>query len=159
MPTQRNSIRIGVRARKFPQYLGLEDKPKALIRDIALFYDRLGKLCIGLDPRRFGRRRELFAEGLAQGFDQGVAHRLKIPRPHAKSSMTSAQIALAWLLAQKPWIVPIPGTTKLHHLEENLASADVELTPDDLNEIEEALARIEVQGARYPEHLQRMIGR
>jgi aryl-alcohol dehydrogenase-like predicted oxidoreductase len=77
----------------------------------------------------------------------------------AAKSMTSAQIALAWLLAQKPWIVPIPGTTKLHHLEENLASADVELTPDDLNEIEEALARIEVQGARYPEHLQRMIGR
>mgnify|MGYP001821517384 FL=1 len=77
----------------------------------------------------------------------------------AARSMTSAQIALAWLLAQKPWIVPIPGTTKLHHLEENLASADVELTPDDLNEIDEALARIEVQGARYPEHLQRMIGR
>jgi aryl-alcohol dehydrogenase-like predicted oxidoreductase len=77
----------------------------------------------------------------------------------AAKSMTSAQIALAWLLAQKPWIVPIPGTTKLHHLEENLASADVELTPEDLNEIEEALARIEVQGARYPEHLQRMIGR
>ena len=77
----------------------------------------------------------------------------------AAKGMTPAQIALAWLLAQKPWIVPIPGTTKLHHLEENLASADVELTPDDLNEIDEALARIEVQGARYPEHLQRMIGR
>mgnify|MGYP001814252690 FL=1 len=77
----------------------------------------------------------------------------------AARGMTSAQIALAWLLAQKPWIVPIPGTTKLHHLKENLASADVELTSDDLHEIAEALARIEVQGARYPEHLQRMIGR
>jgi pyridoxine 4-dehydrogenase len=77
----------------------------------------------------------------------------------AARGMTSAQIALAWLLAQKPWIVPIPGTTKLHHLKENLASADVELTSDDLHEIDEALARIEVQGARYPEHLQRMIGR
>ena len=77
----------------------------------------------------------------------------------AARGMTSAQIALAWLLAQKPWIVPIPGTTKLHHLKENLASADVVLTSDDLHEIDEALARIEVQGARYPEHLQRMIGR
>ncbi len=77
----------------------------------------------------------------------------------AAKNMTPAQIALAWLLAQKPWIVPIPGTTNLQHLEENLASADVELTPDDLHEIEESLARIEVQGARYPEHLQRMIGR
>ena len=82
-----------------------------------------------------------------------------VGRIAAAKSMTSAQIALAWLLAQKPWIVPIPGTTKLHHLDENLASADVELTPDDLDEIEEALARTEVHGARYPEHLQRMIGR
>jgi aryl-alcohol dehydrogenase-like predicted oxidoreductase len=73
--------------------------------------------------------------------------------------VTPAQIALAWLLAQKPWIVPIPGTTKLHRLDENLASAKVDLTPDDLREIEEALARIEVHGGRYPEHLQRTVDR
>jgi len=71
---------------------------------------------------------------------------------------TPAQVALAWLLAQKPWIVPIPGTTKLHRLEENLAAADVELTADDLRVIEEALSAIEVQGARYPEALQKLIG-
>ena len=93
----------------------------------------------------------------ARKANQGLVDLLD--RIAAAKGTTPAQIALAWLLAQKPWIVPIPGTTKLHHLEENLASADVELTPDDLNEIEEALARIEVQGARYPEHLQRMIGR
>ncbi len=72
---------------------------------------------------------------------------------------TPAQIALAWLLVQKPWIVPIPGTTKLHRLEENLGAADIELTPDDLGEIETAASKIAVQGARYPENLQRMVGR
>jgi aryl-alcohol dehydrogenase-like predicted oxidoreductase len=70
---------------------------------------------------------------------------------------TSAQVALAWLLAQKPWIVPIPGTTKLHRLEENIAAAAIELTADDLSEIDSAASKIEVQGARYPEHLQKMI--
>jgi len=72
---------------------------------------------------------------------------------------TPAQIALAWLLAQKPWIVPIPGTTKQHRLEENLAAATIELTRDDLHEIGVAVSRIEVQGARYPEHLQKQVGR
>jgi len=72
---------------------------------------------------------------------------------------TPAQIALAWLLARKPWIVPIPGTTKLHRLEENLGAAGVELTPDDLGKIEGALSRITVQGDRYPAHLQARIGR
>ena len=72
---------------------------------------------------------------------------------------TPAQIALAWLLAQKPWIVPIPGTTKLHRLEENLGAAGVELTPDDLRHIESAASKVTVQGARYPEHLQKMVGR
>ncbi len=72
---------------------------------------------------------------------------------------TPAQIALAWLLAQKPWIVPIPGTTKLHRLEENLGAAEIELTPDDLSEIEVAASKIDVQGARYPEHLERRVGR
>jgi aryl-alcohol dehydrogenase-like predicted oxidoreductase len=72
---------------------------------------------------------------------------------------TPAQIALAWLLAQKPWIVPIPGTTKLHRLEENLGAAEIELTADDLREIEDAASKIIVQGARYPEHLERRVGR
>jgi aryl-alcohol dehydrogenase-like predicted oxidoreductase len=72
---------------------------------------------------------------------------------------TKAQIALAWLLAQKRWVVPIPGTTKLHRLEENLGAANIELTPDELREIDVALSQIAVQGARYPEHMQRMVGR
>ena len=67
---------------------------------------------------------------------------------------TPAQIALAWLLAQQPWIVPIPGTTKRHRLEENLSAADIELTIEDLREMEEAASQIEVQGARYPESSQ-----
>ncbi|MEH2471728.1 aryl-alcohol dehydrogenase-like predicted oxidoreductase [Nitrobacteraceae bacterium AZCC 2161] len=73
--------------------------------------------------------------------------------------MTSAQIALAWLLAQKPWIVPIPGTTKLHRLEENVGAAAVKLTPDDLRGIDGALSQVAVQGARYPEALQKLVGR
>jgi len=72
---------------------------------------------------------------------------------------TPAQIALAWLLAQKAWIVPIPGTTKLHRLEENIGAANVELSPEDLREIENAASKIAVQGARYPEELQKMVGR
>jgi aryl-alcohol dehydrogenase-like predicted oxidoreductase len=76
-----------------------------------------------------------------------------------RKKATPAQIALAWLLAQKPWIVPIPGTTKLHRLEENLGAAEIELTPDDLSEIEMAASKITVQGARYPEHLERRVGR
>jgi len=76
-----------------------------------------------------------------------------------RKKATKAQIALAWLLAQKPWIVPIPGTTKLHRLEENLAAATVELSAEELREIEVALSRIPVAGARYPEHLQRMVDR
>ena len=76
-----------------------------------------------------------------------------------RKKATPSQIALAWLLAQKPWIVPIPGTTKLHRLEENIAATAVDLTADDLREIDRAAAQITVQGARYPEHLQRMVGR
>jgi aryl-alcohol dehydrogenase-like predicted oxidoreductase len=72
---------------------------------------------------------------------------------------TPAQIALAWLLAQKPWIVPIPGTTKLHRLEENIGAAAVELTPEDLRQLEAAASNIAVQGARYPEELQKLVGR
>jgi aryl-alcohol dehydrogenase-like predicted oxidoreductase len=76
-----------------------------------------------------------------------------------RKNATPAQIALAWLLAQKPWIVPIPGTTKLNRLEENIGAAAVELTPDDLREIDNASSKITVQGARYPEQLERMTGR
>jgi aryl-alcohol dehydrogenase-like predicted oxidoreductase len=76
-----------------------------------------------------------------------------------RKNATPAQIALAWLLAQKPWIVPIPGTTKLHRLDENLGALSVELTPDDLRDIESAASEITVQGARYPEQLERMTGR
>jgi len=76
-----------------------------------------------------------------------------------RKKVTRAQIAIAWLLARKPWIVPIPGTTKLHRLEENLGAASVELTRDELRDIESALATIEVQGARYPAHLQQIVGR
>src|SRR5271166_6076502 len=77
----------------------------------------------------------------------------------ARKKVTPAQIALAWLLAQKPWIVPIPGTTKLHRLIENTDAAAVELTPDALCEINDAAAKITVQGARYPAHLQARVGR
>jgi len=77
----------------------------------------------------------------------------------AQKNATRAQIALAWLLAQKPWIVPIPGTTKLHRLEENLGAADVELSPEDLNQIDSALSGIEVQGERYPEAMQKLVNR
>jgi aryl-alcohol dehydrogenase-like predicted oxidoreductase len=76
-----------------------------------------------------------------------------------RKKATPAQIALAWLLAQKPWIVPIPGTTKLHRLEENIGATSIELTTDDLREIEDAASKINVQGARYPEHLEQMTGR
>ncbi len=76
-----------------------------------------------------------------------------------KKNATPAQIAIAWLLGQKPWIVPIPGTTKLHRLEENLGAANVELTGDDLAEIERAASAITVQGARYPEQLEATTGR
>jgi aryl-alcohol dehydrogenase-like predicted oxidoreductase len=77
----------------------------------------------------------------------------------AEKKATPAQIALAWLLAQKPWIVPIPGTTKLHRLEENIGAVAIELSAKDLAEIESAAAEIKVEGARYPEHIEKMTGR
>jgi aryl-alcohol dehydrogenase-like predicted oxidoreductase len=76
-----------------------------------------------------------------------------------RKNATPAQIALAWLLAQKPWIVPIPGTTKLHRLEENIGAAAIQLTPADLREIDRAASQITVHGARYPEHLEQLTGR
>jgi aryl-alcohol dehydrogenase-like predicted oxidoreductase len=82
-----------------------------------------------------------------------------LARVAAEKRATPAQIALAWLLSRKPWIVPIPGTTKLHRLEENIGAADVELTRADLQAIEDAAAQITVHGERYPEHLQKRVGR
>ena len=76
-----------------------------------------------------------------------------------RKKATPAQLALAWLLAQKPWIVPIPGTTKLHRLEENIGAAAADLTPDDLRDIECAASKITIQGARYPEHIEQMSNR
>jgi len=76
-----------------------------------------------------------------------------------QKKVTPAQVVLAWLLAQKPWIVPIPGTTKPHRLKENIGAASVQLSPADLRELESAASRITVQGARYPEHLQKLVGR
>jgi aryl-alcohol dehydrogenase-like predicted oxidoreductase len=77
----------------------------------------------------------------------------------AHKKATPAQIALAWLLAQKPWIVPIPGTTKLHRLEENIGAVAVALSASDLRQIDEAASKIALQGARYPEELQKLVGR
>jgi aryl-alcohol dehydrogenase-like predicted oxidoreductase len=76
-----------------------------------------------------------------------------------KKKATPAQIALAWLLAQKPWIVPVPGTTKLRRLEENIGAVEIKFTPDDLREIDEAASKITVHGARYPEKMEQMTGR
>src|SRR5258708_482248 len=88
--------------------------------------------------------------------NQALIDLLAMIGEHKKA--TPAQIALAWLLAQKPWIVPIPGTTKLHRLEENIGAGSGELTPDDLRDIDEAAARIQLQGALYPEHLAKITG-
>jgi aryl-alcohol dehydrogenase-like predicted oxidoreductase len=82
-----------------------------------------------------------------------------LARIAGRKNATPAQIALAWLLARKPWIVPIPGTTKLHRLEENIGAAAIELTSDDLREIDNAASQVTVHGARYPEQLERMTGR
>jgi aryl-alcohol dehydrogenase-like predicted oxidoreductase len=76
-----------------------------------------------------------------------------------KKNVTPAQLALAWILAKKPWIVPIPGTTKLHRLEENIAAASLELSPGDILEIEHAASQVIVHGERYPEHLAKLSGR
>jgi aryl-alcohol dehydrogenase-like predicted oxidoreductase len=93
----------------------------------------------------------------AMAANQALVDLLK--RIAGQKNATPAQIAIAWLLAKKPWIVPIPGTTKLHRLEENIGAAAVELTAEDLADIEDAAAKIEIQGARYPEQLEKMTGR
>ena len=91
-----------------------------------------------------------------------TAHQALVDLPSAiaaRKGATSAQIALAWLLAQHPSIVPIPGTTKVHRLHENAEAVDVDLTPDELKEITGAADRVDIQGERYPEHMQRWINR
>lgn len=88
---------------------------------------------------------------------QGKGHLLRDIA--ARKQATPAQIAIAWLLAQKPWIAPIPGTMKLHRLDENIGAARVALTAGDLREIDRAVSKVAVQGARYPEHLQKLVGR
>ena len=93
----------------------------------------------------------------ARKANQGLVDRLN--EIAAQKQATPAQIALAWLLAQKPWIVPIPGTTKLNRLEENIGAAAIELTQEDLREIDSAASKITVQGERYPESMERMTGR
>jgi aryl-alcohol dehydrogenase-like predicted oxidoreductase len=98
-----------------------------------------------------------FGKSLYRDEDRQIVER--VTDLAAKRGLTPAQVALAWLLAQKPWIVPIPGTTKQGRLTENIGGASVELTPADLRDIEGAVAQVDVQGARYPEHLQKMVGR
>jgi aryl-alcohol dehydrogenase-like predicted oxidoreductase len=93
----------------------------------------------------------------ARKANQALVHLLEEIAERKKA--TPAQIALAWLLAQKPWIVPIPGTTKLHRLDENIGAVNVELSPNDLHEIDSAASKIKVQGARYPEEMEQMTGR
>jgi aryl-alcohol dehydrogenase-like predicted oxidoreductase len=93
----------------------------------------------------------------ARNANQGMVDLLN--QMAAKKKATPAQIALAWLLAQKPWIVPIPGTTKLHRLEENLGAITVKLSSDDLHEIDSAVSKMTIQGERYPEQLQKLVGR
>src|SRR5688500_8452420 len=109
-----------------------------------------------LDPSDFRNTLPRFAE---ENRKANLAFVELIRAIAARKSATPAQVALAWLLAQKPWIVPIPGTTKLHRLEENLGGATLELTPADLREIEEGAAKITVQGARYTEQGEALTGR
>jgi aryl-alcohol dehydrogenase-like predicted oxidoreductase len=108
-----------------------------------------------LDSRDFRRGLPRFAPEARKANQALVDVLRKLGR---RMKATPAQIALAWLLARKPWIAPIPGTTKLARLDENLASADIELKTDELREIEGAISQVEVQGDRYPEHLSRMTG-
>jgi aryl-alcohol dehydrogenase-like predicted oxidoreductase len=92
------------------------------------------------------------------GLDYAYCNKLNKTESISQKGKTPAQIALAWILAKKPWIAPIPGTTKLHRLEENIGAADVELTSEELSEINSALEKIRVAGERYPEELEKRTG-
>jgi aryl-alcohol dehydrogenase-like predicted oxidoreductase len=120
----------------------------------------LGKSGLEVSALGFGCMGISFGYGPAASREEGLTIiRAAVDGGVTFFEATPAQIALAWLLTQKPWIVPIPGTTKRHRLEENLGAAAIELTADDLREIDQAASQIEVHGARYPEHLQAMVGR
>jgi aryl-alcohol dehydrogenase-like predicted oxidoreductase len=110
----------------------------------------------GVPDRRHDQGRRVRRQGFPQVAAQVHA---RSAGQESQKNATPAQVALAWLLAQKPWITPIPGTTKLHRLEENLGSADVELTDADLAQIEQAAADIKVEGERYPAQLMAVTGR
>src|SRR3989449_848336 len=105
-----------------------------------------------------GAVKKLIRQGKGKHFGMSETRGQNIPPPHAVQQATPAQIALAWLLTRKRWIVPIPGTTKLARLEENIGAAAIRLTADDLREIESAASHITIQGARYPEHLEKRTG-
>jgi len=100
-----------------------------------------------------------FPSRLSSGVVPILVHGLLLRKIAEQKKSTPAQIALAWLLAQKPWIVPIPGTRKLERLDENIGAVAVELTSDDLRDIDSAASRVTVQGARFPDHLEQMTGR
>ena len=126
-------------------------------------YSPLGK---GFLTGKIGSREDIGASDFRSTLPRFQADALRnnqavvdlLTRIGNEKGATPAQIALAWLLAQKPWIVPIPGTTKLHRLEENIGAVNVELTADDLRAIDEAAAKIQIQGERYPEALEKMTG-
>jgi aryl-alcohol dehydrogenase-like predicted oxidoreductase len=142
-----------------PGFVGLDSRPEHVkevaeaslrrlhVDAIDLFYQHRVDTEVPIEDVA-GAVGELIQEGKVKHF--GLSERKKA---------TPAQIALAWLLARKPWIVPIPGTTKVARLEENNGALAVELTADDLHEIESAASKIQIQGARYPEHVERMTGR
>lgn len=154
--------------------MGLDSRPETIRRATEGSLRRLGVEAIDLyyqhrvDPQVpieevAGTVHELIEEGKVRHFglsEAGVQAIVElVTRMAERKRATPAQVALAWLLARKPWIVPIPGTTKLHRLEENLGGAEVNLTAEDLQEIEETAAGIQIQGARYSESSQRMIDR
>lgn len=120
----------------------------------------LGKSGLDVSALGFGCMGISFGYGPTTSREEGIAIiRAAVDAFAERKKAAPAQIALAWLLAQKPWIVPIPGTTKRHRLEENLGAAAIQLSAGDLREIDRAASHIEVHGARYPEHLQKMVGR
>ena len=165
------------RAHKVQPVTALQNEYSLWFRDVETeVLPTLGELGIGLVPYSPLGRGFLTGKMSADTKFESSDFRSRLPRfaPQAlkanqalidlleriaqRRKATTAQIALAWLLAQKPWIVPIPGTTKLHRLEENIGAASIELTSEDRQELDYALSRIPVQGERYPEDLQRMVG-
>ena len=158
LPRSKVNIRCGgeTRSENSADAGGTRDR----LRRVQSFRQRLSDGCDQReDPvrqQRLPQHRSAFHARGSQG-EQGA--RRSDHQIATRKKATPAQIALAWLLAQKPWIAPIPGTTKLHRLEENIGAASIELTQGDLRDIESALSRIAVQGDRYPPKLAAMVGR